>query len=138
MKQEEIWRDIPTYLGLYQASNWGRIRTYPKNVQFYNSNGEEIKMIIGGEIITQVEYKNGYVCVHLLDKNNRSSQLVHRLVAMAFIPNPKQFPCVNHKDENKSNNCVDNLEWCSYKYNSNYGTAIERRKKRKGCFIKKT
>lgn len=115
MKQEEIWRDIPAYLGLYQASNLGRIRTYPKNVQFYNFLGEEIKMIIGGEIITQVECENGYVCVQLLDKNNRSSQLVHRLVAMAFIPNPQQFPCINHKDENKSNNCVDNLEWCSYK-----------------------
>lgn len=137
MKQEETWKDIPTYLGLYQASNLGRIRTFPKNVEFYNSIGENVKTTLGGEIVAQIENKNGYIGVNLLDKNNRSFQLVHRLVAMAFIPNPKQLPCVNHKDENPHNNSADNLEWCSYEYNSNYGTAIERRKKKQRKFYKK-
>lgn len=52
---------------------------------------------------------------------------VHRIVAMAFLDNPNNYPIINHKDENPSNNHVDNLEWCTYKYNTNYGTAIERR-----------
>lgn len=56
------------------------------------------------------------------DRTKRKYQL-HRLVAETFIPNPENLPCVNHKDENKLNNCVDNLEWCTYQYNNNYGTA---------------
>lgn len=53
---------------------------------------------------------------------------IHRLVAEAFIPNPNNYPCINHKDENPSNNNIDNLEWCTYKYNANYGTGVERQK----------
>ena len=64
-------------------------------------------------------YKNGVM------KNEH----IHRLVALTFIPNPNNLPQVNHKDEDKSNNCVDNLEWCEHKYNVNYGTAIERASK---------
>ena len=55
--------------------------------------------------------------------------LVHRVVADAFIPNPNNYPCINHKDENPANNKVENLEWCTYKYNNNYGTFAERRRK---------
>lgn len=56
---------------------------------------------------------------------------IHRLVAIAFIPNPNNYPMVNHKDENPKNNCVENLEWCDAKYNNNYGTAIERKAEHK-------
>lgn len=67
--------------------------------------------------------KNGYLSVYLSDGKNH---YVHRLVAMAFIPNPLNFPIINHKDENKQNNNVSNLEWCTVRYNRNYGGANER------------
>jgi hypothetical protein len=64
----------------------------------------------------------------VLCKNKHNKRkTIHRLVATAFIPNPSELPCINHKDENPINNHVDNLEWCTHKYNTNYGTAIERR-----------
>lgn len=68
----------------------------------------------------------GYKQVCLTKDNKKSTKKIHRLVAMAFIPNPDNLPCVNHKDENKANNNVDNLEWCSFEYNTKYGTRAER------------
>lgn len=68
----------------------------------------------------------GYKCVSLSCDNVKQWFKVHRLVALAFIPNPNNLPFVNHKDENKSNNCVDNLEWCDSTYNNAYGTRIDR------------
>lgn len=69
----------------------------------------------------------------MYSNGQRYKKTIHRLVAEAFIPNPNNYPCINHKDENKENNNVSNLEWCTYKYNSNYGTcrkrAIEKIKK---------
>lgn len=70
--------------------------------------------------------KFGYLRVHLVKNTKHKSCLVHRLVARAFIPNTNNLPQINHKDENKLNNYVDNLEWCTAKYNCNYGTKIER------------
>lgn len=69
---------------------------------------------------------NGYLIVSLCDGNKSSSKLVHRIVALAFISNPNDLPEVNHKDENKKNPRWDNLEWCTKKYNNNYGTKVER------------
>ena len=71
--------------------------------------------------------KNGYMHINLSKNNKKHSFYVHRLVANAFIPNPKNLPQVNHKDENKENNCVSNLEWCSNQYNQNYGTLSQRK-----------
>ena len=74
-------------------------------------------------------YSGGYLTVELFSERGKSRRiLVHRLVAMAFIPNPYNYPQVNHKDENKTNNNVDNLEWCTAKYNMNYGTGKARRR----------
>ena len=74
-------------------------------------------------------YSGGYLTVELFSERGKSRRiLVHRLVAMAFIPNPYNYPQVNHKDENKTNNNVDNLEWCTAKYNMNYGTGNARRR----------
>lgn len=68
----------------------------------------------------------GYCKVSLSKEGKKKFYLIHRLVAETFIPNPDNLPCVNHKDEDKSNNCVDNLEWCSIEYNNAYGTRTEK------------
>ena len=115
--QQEIWKDIEGYEGLYQVSNLGRV----KSLGFDKwHKGRLIKAHFDGlkhYLFVQL-YKNG-VC----KKIN-----VHRLVATAFVPNPNNLPQVNHKDEGKTNNQADNLEWCTNKYNINYnnGAAMKR------------
>ena len=99
---KEIWKNIPEYVGIYEISNLGNIRSV------YNNN-KPLKLSIG---------KNKYVTVSLYKNKIGKTFNVHRLVAQVFIPNPNNLPCVNHKDENRSNNCVDNLEWCTYLYNN--------------------
>ena len=107
----EIWKDIRDYENLYQGSNLGRV----KSIKF----GKE-------RILKTFKNKDGYLQVGLWKNNKRKIFLVHRLVAQAFLDNPNNLPEVNHKDENKLNNVVSNLEWCDRTYNVNYGTAIER------------
>jgi hypothetical protein len=106
---EEEWRDIVGYEGLYQVSNLGRVKSLFR-----------YKKLLKPRIMQQ------YYSVCLWKDKKPKHMRVHRLVGMAFIPNPNDYPCINHKDENKLNNCVDNLEWCTHKYNANYGTRIER------------
>lgn len=111
----EEWRDVVGYEGLYQVSNMGRVRAYPLKE---SDNWRIIKSFCA--------YKN-YQRVNLVDINRVSKQhSVHRLVGFAFIPNPNNYPYINHKDENPLNNKVENLEWCTPKYNANYGTALKR------------
>lgn len=110
----EIWKDIPGYEGLYQASNLGNI----KSLNYNNTKKEKL-------LKTKYD-KRGYLAIELRNKGKRYYTRVHRLVAMAFIPNPNNYPQVNHKDENKENNNVDNLEWCTNDYNAHYGTRYER------------
>lgn len=112
---EEIWKDKKDYEGHYQVSNLGRI----KSIKF------------GKERILKQHIKRGYYYVGLSKNGIVKRYLVHRLVAQAFIDNPNNYKEVNHKDENKLNNSVDNLEWCNAKYNINFGTCIERRSKKK-------
>ena len=104
---EEIWKDIQGYEGQYMVSNLGRVKSFKKN-----SNGNILKISDDG---------NGYKQISLYKNGKSKTWKIHRLVAIAFIPNPNDLPQVNHKDEDPSNNCVDNLEWCDGKYNSNYG-----------------
>ena len=100
---EEIWRDIDGYEGLYQVSNKGRVKS----------------LKYGKERILRPGWKTGgYLFVILCKNGNQSKQRIHRLVAQAFIPNPNNKPQVNHLDENKKNNCVDNLEWATAKENT--------------------
>lgn len=123
----EEWRDIPRYLGRYQVSSYGRVRTFPKDVSYMNPNGTYSYQILGGEIMRQQKDAKGYCYITLSQENlSVSQELVHRLVAESFIPNPNFYPVVNHKDENPSNNHRDNLEWCTYQYNCTYGTALSR------------
>lgn len=130
---KETWKDIPDYEGLYQVSNFGKI----KSLYNYKRNGTNI---------LTPKIRRGYYQIGLRKNKKRKWIAVHRLVALAFIPNPNNYKCVNHKDENTLNNNIDNLEWCTHKYNNCYGTRIERVKEKtskkilqydlKGNFIK--
>ena len=96
----EKWKPIEDFKDKYEISNLGRIKNIRTNHIFKMTN----------------QYGD-YFCIILYDETHKRSTRIHREVAKAFIPNPNNFPCVNHKDLNKQNNCVDNLEWCSYSYN---------------------
>jgi len=97
----EIWKEIKDYEGLYWVSNLGQVK---------NKKG---KILIP-------EIRSGYYSVNLCKNGKRVHFRIHRLVAEAFINNPKKLPQVNHKDENKLNNQAENLEWCDNTYNSHY------------------
>lgn len=118
---EEEWRDIKEYEGLYQVSNYGNVRSLDRIIKSKNGVIKHIR----GRIIRQ-ETNDGYKYCSLCKSGIAKPQKVHRLVACAFIPNPQNHPYINHKDENKSNNKVDNLEWCSKWYNEHYGCFHEK------------
>lgn len=120
--KEEIWRPIKDYDGLYEVSNLGRVRS----VERIETLSDGRKHLHKGKILKPAKGTGGYLICKLYKNSKHKTITVHRLVAKAFIPNPDNLPQVNHRDENKRNNCVSNLEWCSCKYNINYGTGIQR------------
>ena len=123
----EIWRKIPGYDGAYEVSNFGKVRSIDREVYVSTAQKTYYRHQSGVEL-TQKKNKFGYLYVGLRFRGKKQKWLpVHRLVAQAFIPNPGRLPQVNHKDECKTNNNAYNLEWCSAKYNANYGTANSRR-----------
>ena len=99
-----------------------------ENYYMVDKNGN-VFGIKRGKIMTPVESNNGYLQVHLTKDGKAKSCKIHRLVAQAFIPNPYNLPQVNHKDENKKNNNVENLEWCTQSYNMSYKDGQKRRAK---------
>ena len=119
---EEIWKDVVGYEGLYQVSNKGRIKSICSHVRL--QNGELMKK---KPHILKPQNRCGYRCVNLFKDGRSRTVNIHRLVAESFLCNPHNYEVVNHKDENRANNNVDNLEWCTYAYNINYGTAKRRR-----------
>ncbi len=114
MKVIDEWKPIKDFCGYY-----------------INRNGEinSTNAFKGTkEIILKCSVSNkGYKIVNLMNCGKVYSRTIHKLLAQAFIPNPDNLSCINHKDGNKLNNSLDNLEWCNAKYNTNYGTGIERR-----------
>lgn len=112
-------KDVVGYEGLYGITIYGDVWSYRKQ-----------------KFLSSCLTKSGY-CMVVLSKDGQTKHAyVHRLVADAYIPNPDNLSQVNHRDENKTNNNVDNLEWCTNKYNVNYGTAVERRVKTRGFHIR--
>ena len=110
----EIYKDIEGYEGLYQISNLRNVKSLN-----YNHTGIE-------RIMKQQKNRQGYLRVRLWKDGKHKHYFIHRLVANTFIPNLKNYPEVNHLDENKENNCIENLEWCDHLYNNNFGTRNER------------
>lgn len=115
---EEVWKEIKNFEGYYEISNLGNIRSLTR----INTNGRCLK----GRLRKPYKGWDGHLRVRLSKGNKLTDCLVHRLVALAFIPNPNNLPQINHKDENPHNNCVENLEWCTCEYNLHYGTRVER------------
>ena len=110
---KEIWRDINDFKGLYQVSNLGRVRSIDRMTIYCTG----AKRITKGMILSISKNKLGYPQVNLSNKDRSYSRRVHRLVANAFIENPKKYKEINHIDGNKENNTVSNLEWCDRSYN---------------------
>lgn len=98
---KEIWKEIKDHEGLYWVSNQGHVKNKHNH-------------------ILKPEIRQGYYSIDLCKNGKRKKCRIHRLVAMAFISNPDNLPMINHKDENKLNNCVENLEWCDNIYNTHY------------------
>lgn len=121
----EIWKDIKDYEGLYQVSNLGRVKSVKKEIKYCNG-----KIVIYPEkILKGFISTSGYFAVDLYKNNTRKRFYVHRLVAEEFIENPLNKPEINHIDEDKLNNRVENLEWCTSSENKLSGTVIERANK---------
>lgn len=114
----EEWKDIENYEGLYQISSLGRV----KSLRFHGSNSHT-------SILKPKKNWKGYLYVNLCKGGTKKQYSVHRLVACAFIPNPQNLATVNHKNEIKTDNRVENIEWLSCKDNINHGTGVSRRAK---------
>ena len=117
----EVFRPIKGYEGLYEISSLGRVKSLPK----FHKTG------FGGytekeKILKCRTDSYGYQMVILCKNKEQKNYLIHRLVANTFLENPHNYDSINHKDENKLNNCVNNLEFCDRKYNNNYGTRNKR------------
>lgn len=132
---DEVWKDIKGYEGFYQASNTGLVKSLDRYI--FDSTG--VQKYYKGRMVKMFKDRKGYLFV-TLSKNGICKRFpTHRIIAMTFIENPQNLPIINHKDEVPSNNFVfinddgtvnpekSNLEWCTYKYNTNYGTAKTRR-----------
>ena len=129
--KEEKWFDVKGYEGLYQVSNFGRVKSCQRKV---NRLGH-LKTINERILKNVLDRSTGYYCVGI-SKNGKGKKIaVHRLVAEAFLPNPTNLPFINHKDEIRTNNNVENLEWCTIQYNNTYGTIIEKLRNSKGTTI---
>jgi hypothetical protein len=116
---QEIWKDMPDYVGLYQVSNLGRVRSLDRMIG-QKGGGKQFK---SGRILRPRNHPHGYVFISLYKDGIANQVLIHRLVAIVFIPNPSNLPEVNHKNFNKKDNFVENLEWMTTKDNTRHAFA---------------
>ena len=128
MTESEVWKDVVGYEGIYKVSNKGNVRS----VEWIGARGRKC----GGRTLKPSYDKDGYFKVVLCKNGMMYHKRLHRLVAEAFIPNPNGLPQVNHIDEVKDNNNVENLEWCTSECNNNHGTRNERRVKAQSKKVK--
>lgn len=138
----EVWKKVEDY-PMYAISNYGRLKRIERYAKKSNGKGKMVTHHYPEKIVKQSFNTLGYLMYRPSRDGHLGCVSIHRLVAKAFIPNPDNLPQVNHKDENPSNNRVSNLEWCTQRYNINYGTCQERRAAtlrkniRHKCFIVK-
>ena len=125
--QMEIWKEIYNYDVLYEVSNLGRVRTRYDKYKGYTEDYRYLKAIDNG---------NGYLRFNWRLNGRQRTVYLHQLVAQAFIENPNKYNEINHKDENKYNNKMENLEWCEHIYNCRYGTRNQRAKIKKQIPVK--
>lgn len=132
---EEYWKDIKGYEGYYKISSFGRLMTVDRYVENKNPRLYGRNRHIKTRILNLNPNKQGYIQVILSKDKKKKCFLVHRLVALEFLINNNNYPCVNHIDENKTNNNVLNLEWCNYEYNNNFGKLEKKTKKTRNTNI---
>jgi len=119
----EIWRPTKGFEGYYEVSNLGSVRSIDRVVY---DKVRKCYRLLKGKTLTIRDNGHGYKTVMFCRDHKIYNKYVHILVAESFLDNPDHLPTVNHKDENKENNRVDNLEWCSQYYNNEYGTRKKR------------
>lgn len=123
-----VRKSIKEYEGYYEVDQFGRVFSVDRVVSV-NDNGRQYDKPLKSNQMKQSMHPKGYKTVCLTKDGKCKTMFVHRIVAEAFIPNDDNLPMVNHKDEDKTNNFVENLEWCTNEYNLKYGTARKRQAK---------
>ena len=113
----EEWKQIKEYENLYEISNTGKIRSIDKIVNVSNQYGAKAKRVIKGRMLKQT-FNGQYYVVGLYKNNQMKQHFIHRLEAQTFIENKNNFTCINHKNGNKLDNRIENLEWCTKSYNT--------------------
>lgn len=109
---EEVWKDVEGFKGYYQVSNLGNVRSLTRKVNTFNG-----MRTTKGKVLKPLKTKNNYLRIDLRKNRKHKYILLHRLVALTFIPNPHNYPVINHIDGNKFNNNINNLEWCTQSHN---------------------
>ena len=129
---EVVRKSVKGYEGYYEVDQFGRVYGVDRVISV-NDNGRQYNKPLKAKQMKQTMHTKGYKTVSLTKDGKTKGMFVHRIVAEAFIPNPDDFPMVNHKDEDRTNNFVENLEWCTAQYNNTYGNAQKKKiKKLKG------
>lgn len=125
---EVVRKPIKGYEGYYEVDQFGRVYSVDRLIPV-DDNGRQYNKVLRGKQMKQNMHSKGYKVVSLTKDGKTKTVFVHRIVAEAFIRNEDNLPMINHKDEDKTNNFVENLEWCTAKYNRSYGKAIEKHAK---------